>query len=132
MKKILAACGNDCSFCPRYNVSPYEKTEDELRHTAELWHKIGYRDRVVSNIEISCNGCKPDNWCRYHVVKCCQDKEITNCSECAEYPCDNIRECFNVTLLFANKCMEVCTSKEYEHMKRAFFEKEKNLQAGHK
>ena len=40
-EKVLAACGNDCSFCPRYVSPPYEKTEEELHHTAELWKKIG-------------------------------------------------------------------------------------------
>ena len=53
MKKLLAACGNDCSVCPGYNVSTYEKTEDKLNHNAELWYRIGYRDRIVSNDEIS-------------------------------------------------------------------------------
>lgn len=56
MDKIISACGNDCSACPRYIAAPYEKTEEELRHTAELWLKIGYRDKLVSNGEISCNG----------------------------------------------------------------------------
>ena len=41
MKKIIAACGNDCAACPRYVAHPYEKTDEELRHTAELWMKIG-------------------------------------------------------------------------------------------
>ena len=30
--RIIAACGNDCSVCPRYVAHPYEKTEDELLH----------------------------------------------------------------------------------------------------
>jgi len=25
-EKIIAACGNDCAVCPRYNVPPYTKT----------------------------------------------------------------------------------------------------------
>ena len=58
--KILAACGNDCSVCPRYTALPYEKTGEELQHTAELWMKIGYRDHVVTNDEIACSGCRPD------------------------------------------------------------------------
>ena len=32
MEKIIAACGNDCSACPRYVKHPYEKTEAELIH----------------------------------------------------------------------------------------------------
>ena len=30
-EKIIAACGNDCAVCPRYNVPPYTKTAEELR-----------------------------------------------------------------------------------------------------
>ena len=97
MDRILAACGNDCSACPRYSVHPYEKSEEELHHTAELWLKIGYRDHVVSNEEIICTGCKPENWCRYRVVGCCEEKGIKACSFCPEYPCGNIKECFEVT-----------------------------------
>ena len=127
MQKIIAACGNDCSACPRYVAPPYEKTDEELRHTAELWLKIGYRDRLVSNEEISCIGCRPENWCRYRVIKCCDDKGIRNCSECADFPCDNMRECFAVTKYFEPKCKEVCTDSEYDQLKKAFFEKEENL-----
>ena len=54
---------------------------------------------------------------------------IKNCSECAEFPCDNIRECFAVTKSFEPKCREVCTEAEYEQIKKAFFEKEENLKA---
>jgi hypothetical protein len=97
MEKIIAACGNDCAACPRYTAHPYEKTSESLRCTAELWMKIGYRDHVVSGEEIACTGCKPENWCRYHVVKCCEDRGIPTCAECAEYPGDNLRECFAVT-----------------------------------
>jgi hypothetical protein len=127
MEKIIAACGNDCAACPRYVVHPYEKTNEELRHTAELWMKIGYRDHLVTNEEISCMGCKPENWCRYRVIKCCVDRGIKNCGECDEYPCDNIKECFKVTKSFEPMCRQVCTDDEYKKLEKAFFEKEKNL-----
>jgi len=125
--KIIVACGNDCMACPRYVSSPCEKDEEQLKHTAELWMKIGYRDRVVSNEEISCTGCKVDNWCRYKVVTCVQEKGIENCGKCGLYPCDNMKDCFEVTGSFAPVCREVCTYEEYEMLSRAFFEKEKNL-----
>ena len=126
-KRVIAACGNDCSACPRYVSHPYGKTEDELLHTAELWMKIGYRDHIVSNEEIACTGCKPENWCRYHIVKCCQEKGIKTCAECDEYPCATMQDCFSVTKSFEPKCREVCTDQEYEMLKKAFFEKEQNL-----
>ena len=48
-ERIMAACGNDCSACPRYIKEPYVKTEAELVHTAELWYKIGYSYLVNSS-----------------------------------------------------------------------------------
>ncbi len=129
INRIIAACGNDCTACPRYTAYPCEKTETELRHTAELWMKIGYRDHIVSNEEIACTGCKPENWCRYRVATCCADKGIRTCSACNLYPCDRMRECFAVTLSFEPKCHQVCTGAEYAQLKKAFFEKEANLAA---
>ena len=128
VNRILAACGNDCSACPRYVAHPYEKSEEELRHTAELWMKIGYRDHVVTNDEISCTGCKPENWCRYHVITCCEEKGIKNCASCPDYPCETIKECFEVTRFFEPKCRQVCSDTDYTILKKAFFEKEQNLQ----
>ncbi|MGX8686737.1 MAG: DUF3795 domain-containing protein, partial [bacterium] len=130
MEKIIAACGNDCAACPRYVNHPYEKTEDELRYTAELWMKIGYRDHIVTNEEISCTGCKPENRCRYRVIKCCAEKAISTCASCHQYPCENIKECFEITKSFEPGCREVCTDEEYRQLKKAFFEKERNLSAG--
>ena len=127
MYKIVAACGNDCSSCPRYVAHPYEKTEDELLHTAELWMKIGYRDHVVSVEGISCLGCRKENWCRYQIIKCCGERSVKNCAECVEYPCEKLTECFDVTKSFEPMCRKACTDEEYEQLKKAFFEKEKNL-----
>lgn len=126
-EKIIAACVNDCSVCPRYNKEPYKKSDKELNETAILWHKIGYRDHVVTNDEISCQGCDVNNWCRYNVVKCVNSKGISNCGECNEYPCDNIKECFEVTKSFEPSCRKVCSENEYLALKNAFFEKEENL-----
>ena len=127
MDRMIAACGNDCAYCPRYTVHPYEKTAAELRQTAELWMKIGYRDHIVTNEEIACSGCRAENWCRYHVVKCCEEKGIKTCAECQAYPCENLRECFEVTKSFEPMCRRVCSEEEYKQLKKAFFEKEKNL-----
>ena len=127
-KPIIAACGNDCSACPRYAVHPYGKTEEELHHTAELWMKIGYRDHLVSNEEIFCTGCKPENWCRYRVVRCCEKKGIKTCAACSDYPCTNLQDCFSVTKSFEPRCRAVCTDQEYETLTKAFFRKEQNLE----
>ena len=123
MVEILAACGNDCSACPRH----LPKTEEELKRTAELWEKIGYRDRVVSTKEISCVGCSPDNWCRYQIIQCVSEKEISDCGKCRQYPCAKIEECFETTRLFIPSCKKVCNPEEYQMLVSAFFEKKKNL-----
>ena len=127
MTRILAACGNDCSACPRYSEHPYEKTEAELQRTAQLWFKIGYRDHVVTTEEIACTGCKTDNWCRYQIVRCCEEKNIKSCAACDAYPCPTIEECFRITESFEPMCRKACTAEEYAILKKAFFEKEKNL-----
>ena len=127
MEKIIAACGNDCAACPRYIRHPYEKTPEQLQRTAELWYKIGYRDHVVTNEEISCTGCKAENWCRYKANRCCFERKIRTCGECGEYPCETMKDCFKVTMSFEPACREACTTEEYEQMRKAFFEKEKNL-----
>ena len=82
---------------------------------------------IVSNEEISCTGCKEDNWCRYKVIECTTDKQIENCGQCSQFPCDNIRECFEVTKSFEPFCKQACTEEEYVLISKAFFEKEKNL-----
>ncbi len=123
MDRILAACGNDCGSCPRY----LPKTDDELRRTAELWEKIGYRDHIVTNEEISCNGCTPENWCRYKIVCCAAERKIDNCGECPDYPCVKILSCFKATDAFAPACRKACGRDEYETLRKAFFCKRENL-----
>lgn len=123
MKKIIAACGNDCSVCPRY----MPKIDIELTKTAQLWHQIGYRDKVVSNNEIQCFGCTIDNWCRYKIVECTKKHKIENCDQCQNYPCDKINDTFEHTMIFQPNCKLQCSVEEYEIMRKAFFEKKKNL-----
>lgn len=127
--KIIAACGNDCSECPRFNAPGYEKSSEQLHQTAVLWQKMGYRDTVVSNEEISCSGCKPNNWCRYGIAKCVAGKGIENCGECSDYPCFRFLECLKVTASFEPSCRKVCSEEEYRVLNKAFFEKELNLKS---
>ena len=55
------------------------------------------------------------------------EKIIAACgNDCAACP-DNIKECFAVTKSFEPMCRQVCTENEYMRLKKAFFEKEKNL-----
>lgn len=123
LENIIAACGNNCTICPRH----LPKTEEELRKTAELWHKIGYRDKIVTTDEIKCTGCTPKNWCRYDIIQCVNDKNFANCGQCGSYPCSHIEDAFHKTMQFEPACRKLCSQEEYEIMKTAFFEKRKNL-----
>ena len=126
-KTIIAACGNDCAACPRH----LPKSEEELRQTAVLWWKIGYRDRVVSNEEIACTGCKPTNWCRYGIAECAAARRVSTCGACPQYPCDQMEACFAGTEAFATACRNVCNGEASNALQRAFFEKRHNLDLIH-
>lgn len=123
--KIIAACGNDCAACPRH----LPKSEEQLRQTAELWHSIGYRDRVVSTAEIGCTGCKADNWCRYGIVKCAAARGMVHCGKCPDYPCPEIEACFAATEGFRPACLAACDADQWRDLQAAFFEKKRNLDA---
>lgn len=123
MDDIIAACGNNCSKCPRH----LPKSEAQLIETAKLWFDIGYRDSVVSTGEISCHGCHADNWCRYGIVKCASDNKMATCGHCTHYPCDNIKKCFESTLKWLPKCRAVCSDEQFEQLQAAFFNKKENL-----
>lgn len=124
MKPIIAACGNDCSVCPRM----LPKTAAELTATAKLWYKFGYRDQVVSNDEISCRGCTPDTWCRHEIVTCTASRKIKNCGECGDYPCNKILAAFENTKRHQPDCQKCCTEAEFAILEKAFFEKQINLE----
>ena len=65
MEKITL-CGDNCSECPRYLA----KTEDELKAVAQLWYRVGWRDKIVSNDEIKCFGCSSHKKCTYQLFYC--------------------------------------------------------------
>jgi len=122
----LAYCGNDCDECPRYLAT---KSGDEkvLQETAVLWHRLGYRDRVVSPEEIACQGCTSSNWCRYEITKCAVKKQVNNCGECQTYPCPTILETFKRTEAFAKESKATCSQEDYARLRKAFFLKKENL-----
>lgn len=123
--KTIAACGNDCGACPRH----LPKTPAQLRRTAQLWYRIGYRDHVVDNQEIQCMGCTPENWCRYEIAACTRRHGIENCGFCPDYPCKTLESAFVQTMCFEPACRRQCTGEEYAQLRRAFFEKQTNLNA---
>lgn len=85
MEKITL-CGDDCLQCPRYLA----KTNDELEKVAELWFRIGWRDKIISIDEIKCSGCGSHKQCTYHLVECTKDNHVEKCNQCPQFPCYKI------------------------------------------
>lgn len=86
MEEKITLCGGNCIECPRYNAH----SDEELRNVAELWYRVGWRDHVVSNEEIRCEGCSSHKQCTYHLVECTKEHNVDKCNQCAEFPCEKI------------------------------------------
>lgn len=123
MIEKITLCGDNCLECPRYNA----KTPEELQAVAELWYRIGWRDRIVSNEEIACTGCSSHKTCTYNLVECTKAHKVEKCNQCIEFPCTKIEEMLARSAEYQKKCREVCTAKEYASLEKAFFDKENNL-----
>jgi hypothetical protein len=125
MQKI-ASCGNDCFVCPRY-IATQSGDVIRLKEVAELWNRLGWRDTVVSPEEIMCYGCSSSNFCRYGIQRCASEREVDNCGNCKDYPCNLTIRSFGQTKIYAESIKEKCTEEEYQSLKVAFSSKKENL-----
>lgn len=123
MEEKITLCGDNCIECPRYNVH----SEEELAAVAELWYRVGWRDRIVSNEEIRCTGCSFHKQCTYQLVECTKAHHVQKCNQCSEFPCEKIQDMLERSAEYQKRCKEVCSEKEYAVLEKAFFEKERNL-----
>jgi hypothetical protein len=128
MSVKISACGNDCTACPRY-IATQSGNPEELEMVAELWFRCGWREKVVGIKEIACKGCKSTSVCKYHIIECVSEKKVGNCATCIEYPCEKINKAFETSDKFERTIEEVCTLSEINKIKKAFFNKRKNLEA---
>ena len=121
---IYSVCGDDCAVCPRYLA----RTEEELHQTAVFWHKVGWRDRVVSNEEIRCNGCGSRERCAFAILPCLKERNLERCKACDDYPCDKINRMHEGSAAKEALCRAACGDEAvFRMLSRAFYEKEKNL-----
>lgn len=121
---ILSVCGDDCAVCPRYLA----QTDEELHETALFWKKAGWRDHVVENDEIRCTGCGCRPACTFMLLPCTREHGVSMCYECSEFLCDKVKDTLERSQQKMQMCREACDSeKEFELLKRAFYEKEKNM-----
>ena len=79
MEKITL-CGDNCLECPRYLA----RTTSELEKVAELWFRVGWRDRIVPVDEIRCSGCTSHKQCTYHLVECTEENNVEKCNQCSD------------------------------------------------
>ena len=122
---IYSVCGDDCAVCPRFLA----RTDDELHQTAVFWHRAGWRDRVVGNEEIRCRGCGTRQSCAFMLLPCLQEKGLERCADCSEYPCGKISRMLSQSAGKEAQCKKACgNDRMFAMLKRAFYEKEINLQ----
>ena len=122
MEKITL-CGDNCLECPRYLA----KTNRELEKVAELWFRIGWREKIVSIDEIKCSGCSSHKQCTYHLVECTKKNNVEKCNQCSQFPCNKIDDMLRRSNEYERKCREVCTAEEYQMLKSSIFNKKQNL-----
>lgn len=123
MEEKITLCGDDCLQCPRYNA----RTPEEQSRVAELWYRVGWRDRIVSNEEIACTGCSSHKQCTYGLVACTRAHQVEKCSQCSRFPCEKIGELLSRSAAWQERCRQICSPEEYSALEAAFFNKESNL-----
>ena len=123
MQEKITLCGDNCLECPRYNAH----SEEELAAVAELWYRVGWRDRIVANEEIRCTGCSSHKQCAYGLVECTRSHGVAKCSQCSSFPCGKISVLLRRSGEYQERCRKVCSPEEYAALERAFFHKETNL-----
>jgi hypothetical protein len=85
-KKLAAVCGLFCAGCSLYIAT----TEDpvRLKHLAKQFS--------MTEDDVKCFGCHSDKrgpYCQTcTMIVCAHGKGIEFCGECAEYPCDTLKE----------------------------------------
>ena len=82
----FAYCGLYCYACGVYIATKEDPAR--LKILAEMMNK--------TEEEIRCNGCRSDKlsfYCMTCILKTCAiSKGLNFCSECTEYPCNNLKE----------------------------------------
>jgi hypothetical protein len=90
MSDNYAYCGLNCTFCPAFIAK--QNDDQELREkTAKEWSAGGFQ---VTADQINCTGCHESENIFMHctqcgVRNCAQEKGVSTCAECAEYPCSD-------------------------------------------
>lgn len=89
IKEMTAPCGLACWGCAVYKDNI---TEEVTKHTAEMLQ--------MDASEVPCEGCRSKSGCSFEAPltngkgcatkTCVEAKGLHNCSECNEFPCENL------------------------------------------
>ena len=94
MKKLIGACGINCADCGARKATI--ANDDAQRKTvAAEWSKAYEADLSIESI--NCTGCREEGVKFAHcaeceIRECADDMGIENCSECDEYPCEEMEQ----------------------------------------
>lgn len=84
----ICCCGHDCSRCVTYLATV--RQDESLRRRAQRFYEENFGRHIPAE-EIRCLGIRSDcvlSLCRECPWwKCCEQRGITRCEECEEYPC---------------------------------------------
>lgn len=93
-KELIGVCGLYCGACDNYRI-----TQDDSKH---LLNTPKYKDLDTKTLE--CCGCNSDHVSEHcgtcPMRKCASSKGYTYCGECADYPCDKVRDFYKIGFEF--------------------------------
>lgn len=90
---MISYCGLDCSICEEY-LATQAKNKTELTKIAKQWTDSKKFEVKISPQSVLCDGCKTGKRLSFHcsesciIKKCCKEKALESCAECADYPCE--------------------------------------------
>lgn len=89
MKKVLSACGRDCTKCECY-LATRSENQDFKEKVARAWSEE-YGEPLTAD-DIRCEGCTSGGelfiWCYSCPIRNCMlGRKYSSCAECCEFPC---------------------------------------------
>ena len=93
---MAAICGIYCGTCPHY-LAPREHDSEQLETLS--------REKGIPIEKIGCDGCLSDRVsphcvdCRHGFRQCAEEKEVTWCFECSEFPCQRLKDFINIHIV---------------------------------
>jgi len=98
MKYMLGYCGVECSKCHAYIATI--NNDDELRRQYAADQSEFFGMEILPE-SINCCGCLEDGvhlgYCSVcEIRRCCREKGLASCAECAEYVCVDLERVYTV------------------------------------